>query len=188
MKLNLGCGNKKIAGFVNIDIDASCRPDILGSVDNLDPYCEDQSVEEIVAFDIVEHFDRNTIKDVLNNWLRKLGKGGLLVVRTPDFDRIVSLYSRNGRRQGLLGLFGERFSFPLEKAAWHIYGETDVPGMAHKWIYNKPMIERLLLETGFSKVVFTEEKHLVEGVYRYSGDEGDVGLPDHTNIHLVAIK
>ena len=110
--------NKKIAGFVNIDIDidASCRPDILGSVDNLDPYCDkDESVEEIVAFDIVEHFDRNTIKDVLNNWLRKLGKGGLLVVRTPDFDRIVSLYSRNGRRQGLLGLFGERFSFPSLK-------------------------------------------------------------------------
>lgn len=188
MRLNFGCGNKKINGFINIDIDESHKPDIVGSVENLDRYYKNETIDEIVAFDIIEHLDKSKIIDILNNWHAKLKSGGILIIRTMDVDRLVKLYLKNGRRNGLLGLHGERFDFPVEKLAWHLFSDTDIPGMAHKWIYNKSSIAVLLNTVGFSSIAFTGEKQLVAGTYKYAGMNSDSGQPDYTNLHLIAKK
>jgi hypothetical protein len=188
MMLNLGCGNNKINGFINIDMNESCNPDIIASVENLDRYFVDGSIEEIVAFDLIEHFDKSKIKDILHNWFAKLIKGGVMVIRTVDIDRLIKLYLRNGRRLGICGLYGKRLDFSVEKFVWHLFSETDIPGMAHKWIYSKSSIDDLLCQIGFSKITFTKEKNLERGTYKYAGINSDVGQPDFTNLHLIAIK
>ena len=35
MRLNLGCGNAHIDGFLNVDKEASCRPDKIQDLENI---------------------------------------------------------------------------------------------------------------------------------------------------------
>ena len=73
MKLHLGCGNRKINGFVNIDIQESPAVDLIANIMEL-PYKEN-SIDTIYSCCMLEHFGRNNNlrffrntcwKDVLN--------------------------------------------------------------------------------------------------------------------------
>jgi predicted SAM-dependent methyltransferase len=60
MKLNLGCGDKILPGYVNVDVvetRAGKRPDVLCDLHALDPFKSD-TAEEILAVHVVEHFWR----------------------------------------------------------------------------------------------------------------------------------
>lgn len=56
MKLNLGSGLTKIPGFLNVDSNPLCKPDILADVEKKLPF-EDSSVDEIRAYHIFEHIN-----------------------------------------------------------------------------------------------------------------------------------
>ena len=57
MKLHLGCGNRRIDGFVNIDVMESDAVDLTSDVMKL-PY-EENSVDLIYGCSMLEHFGRN---------------------------------------------------------------------------------------------------------------------------------
>jgi hypothetical protein len=65
LKLNLGCGGSKIDNFINIDNEESTEPDILHDLMNFPWPFEDNSVDHIVAKDILEHVG-NTPTDFIN--------------------------------------------------------------------------------------------------------------------------
>ena len=71
MKLNLGCNDFKLKGFINIDIDPRVNPDVVADVCKL-PY-EDNSVEEIYAGHVLEHIPMYI--DALKEWHRVLQPG-----------------------------------------------------------------------------------------------------------------
>ena len=48
MKLNLGCGYNKYPGYVNVDHDANCSPDIVADLEGRLPF-DDSSVDEIIG-------------------------------------------------------------------------------------------------------------------------------------------
>jgi predicted SAM-dependent methyltransferase len=57
-KLNLGCGDKILPGYVNVDVAASrcgLKPDVLCDLHRLTPF-EDNTVDEILSVHVVEHF------------------------------------------------------------------------------------------------------------------------------------
>ena len=59
-KLNLGCGDKILPGYVNVDVAASRRglkPDVLCDLHKLTSF-EDNTVDEILSVHVVEHFWR----------------------------------------------------------------------------------------------------------------------------------
>jgi len=60
VKLNLGSGNKKIPGFINLDIQPLPNVDIIWNLERGIPL-NDNAVEEILANDIIEH-----ISDIIN--------------------------------------------------------------------------------------------------------------------------
>ena len=80
LKLHLGCGPTKLEGWVNIDFDPDLNPDVVADVRNL-PYEED-SVEEIYASHLLEHFGYE--EPVLEEWHRVLKPGGNITVIVPD--------------------------------------------------------------------------------------------------------
>lgn len=54
MKINLGSGNTRIEGFVNVDSDINTNPDILCDIQENLPF-DDNSIEEVRAYHILEH-------------------------------------------------------------------------------------------------------------------------------------
>ena len=54
IKLNLGCGKLQKEGYLNVDSNIRCEPDMLWDLSLPWPW-EDDSVEEIIALDIIEH-------------------------------------------------------------------------------------------------------------------------------------
>jgi len=82
MKLNLGGGNQKIPGFVNIDR-------LNGQEAYPLPAYADGSVDEIRASHILEHFGHREVPEVLKEWVRVLKPGGVLKIAVPDFDYLV---------------------------------------------------------------------------------------------------
>ena len=55
MKINLGCGFKKLDGYINIDSDAGCNPDLVLEIGKQTLPFDDNSVEHVVAHHILEH-------------------------------------------------------------------------------------------------------------------------------------
>ena len=89
MKLNLGCSGVFYEGYTSVDLDERLLevfPEedvIIADVRDL-PFA-DNSVEEIYASHLLEHFD---FRDpVLEEWKRVLIPGGLITVVVPDIVR-----------------------------------------------------------------------------------------------------
>ncbi len=55
MKLNLGCGFKKIPGFINVDKEARCEPDHVVDLEKFPWPWADNSITEVMAIHTLEH-------------------------------------------------------------------------------------------------------------------------------------
>ena len=79
MKLNIGSGDKKFDGFLNVDDDPHVSPDYLINLDdvNLKLPFEDDSVEEIKAIHVLEHIGDGFIR--LMQELYRVGKDGCII-------------------------------------------------------------------------------------------------------------
>jgi ubiquinone/menaquinone biosynthesis C-methylase UbiE len=53
--LNLGCGNKRIEGAVNLDVSSRVLPDVLHDLNKRPWPFEDSSFDEVVGYDVIEH-------------------------------------------------------------------------------------------------------------------------------------
>lgn len=55
LKLNLGCGNRKLEGFLNVDSQPGCRPDVLLNLETTPWPWPDNSVDEVELIHVLEH-------------------------------------------------------------------------------------------------------------------------------------
>lgn len=84
-KLNLGCGESKKEGYINLDWQSLVGPDVTHNL-NMFPYpFEDNYFDLIEASHVLEHLDR--VFDVMRELHRLLKPGGKLIIRAPHFSR-----------------------------------------------------------------------------------------------------
>lgn len=95
LKLNLGSRDRNVKGFQNVDIDKHPGVDFVCDVSDLSQF-KDESVSEILASNILEHFPHVRTVEVLKEWRRVLEPGGLLYLSVPDFKRTVDIYLQRG--------------------------------------------------------------------------------------------
>lgn len=102
MKLHLGCGEKRLPGYIHIDVVES---------DGLD-YCQDVTelfqisdgvIDEIYASHVLDHISRKRIDDTLDEWHRVLKQGGLLRVAVSDFEHVAIMYEEGMDLEALWG-------------------------------------------------------------------------------------
>jgi predicted SAM-dependent methyltransferase len=135
-KLHLGCGNKRLEGFINVDIYKNDATDLVQDISNLELF-QDESVDEVYACHVLEHFHRNQFKNVLNEWCRVLKKGGTLRLSVPDFEKICSIYSKTKNLNQLLGL---------------LYGGQNYEYNFHYCTFDFDSLSSILTELGFQDI------------------------------------
>jgi predicted SAM-dependent methyltransferase len=136
MKLNLGCGGNYKRNFFNVDaFDSSIADKIM---DAADLKLEDNSVEEILASQLIEHLGIAGSIYALSECFRVLRPNGKLIIETPDIRASFEKYLKGNRetRKNIL--------------PW-IYG-VDMPGMQHRFCFPKDLLEEILEKCGFVNI------------------------------------
>lgn len=136
VKLHLGCGTKRLEGYVNVDIMSNECVDLVQNIATLDSFA-DGSVDEIYACHVLEHFKRNEYLLVLKEWSRVLKKGGVLRIAVPDFDSVIQEYNQSKNLKQLHGL---------------LYGGQDYDYNFHYLAYNFEFLSESLKEVGIENV------------------------------------
>lgn len=139
VKLNLGCGRKRLYGWLNCDLH--------GSDMNMDirflPFADD-SVDEIMAIHVCEHFYIHDLPKVMKEWHRVLKVGGTIAIELPCLDKVL-WHFMNGS--------------PANMTLWPLYGDpgthNDGEPALHKWCWSKAEFRKVMENAGFASV--TEE-------------------------------
>lgn len=170
MKLNLGCGNDVREGYTNVDF----RPlsPLVQRVDlSVFPWpWENESVEEVMMLDFLEHFPRAKTSVILSESYRMLQGGGRVVIQVPDMTilsgAIIGIPSIQCNVCG--GHFGggrvcsrchtSRKEL-VDSAFGRMYGGQDYDGNFHLAGFTKLSMIGLLGSHGFTSVLFEEEEH-----------------------------
>ena len=111
-KLHLGCGNKNIDGFINVDIRPLPQVDLVDNISELNNV-ENDSVDLIYACHVLEHFGRHEYMLVLKRWYEVIKKGGTLRIAVPDFGEVVNYYNKNQDMTNLMGFLYRTFLISL---------------------------------------------------------------------------
>jgi SAM-dependent methyltransferase len=149
VKLNLGCGDKILPGYVNVDVveaRAGMRPDVVCDLHDLAPF-DDASADEILSVHVVEHFWRWEIRDVMREWVRVLKPGGRMIVECPNLQSACRTFLENPAEFAKEDRSGQR-------TMWVFYGDPawKDPLMIHRWGYTPESLKELLTEVGLADV------------------------------------
>jgi GT2 family glycosyltransferase/tetratricopeptide (TPR) repeat protein len=158
VRLNLGCGDKPLPGYINCDLFPQDGVDEIFSLDEI-PYA-DHSVDEIQSIHSLEHLPRPRAEAAIKEWSRVLKKGGKLRLKVPDFEECCRLFLENP---------------PNVIPDWYLYtiygvqDFRDVPdapfkdkvnyGQIHYTGFTEKKLKKLLTEAGFA----------IDNMHKYDG-------------------
>jgi hypothetical protein len=83
MKLNLGCGNKKKKGYLNIDSSGEVYPDKIWNLEKTPLPFKENSIEEINAEHVFEHISK--FIPLMHDIHRISKKGAKIYIKTPFY-------------------------------------------------------------------------------------------------------
>lgn len=154
IKLNIGCGTDYREGYINIDGSTSLIKvdkviDI--STQSLEDFFDENSVEHIIANDIIEHHFHWEAVRILNECYQLLSKTGSIEIRVPDCEYIISSNS-----------------FSIERKLTLLFGGQDIPQgvdvemdksrrefpqyFCHKYGWTMDRLKNDLLKIGFKSI------------------------------------
>lgn len=144
VKLHIGCGEKYLEGYTNIDYPPSehsvikVKADVYHDIRTLS-YPEN-SVDEIRSHHLFEHFNRAEAIALLIKWRRWLKPGGKIVIETPDFYSCAVSYAfaPTQKRRMELG----RHMMGSQEAGWAIHYDFWDP-MKFKYVLQATGFERI---------------------------------------------
>ncbi|MCA6444062.1 MAG: hypothetical protein IM600_11590 [Bacteroidetes bacterium] len=142
MKLHLGCGQKYMEGYINIDYPSSehtiQQTSVADEFHNLyELKYSAQSIEEIRLHHVFEHFERMSACAFMAAWNSWLKLGGILRIEVPDFETTFKKnFSLLGSKKEGVGL---RHIFGSQEASWAVHYEG----------YSKKRLEKIYTAFGF---------------------------------------
>jgi predicted SAM-dependent methyltransferase len=135
IKLNLGCYDKQLPGFTNVDIREDCNPDVVDDAFTLKTF-KKNSVDLIYSSHLFEHLNYVQAKEALARWYEVLKEGGVLRIAVPDFEALSKRYAYTGNIREILhsvcGSQKHEFDF-------------------HYSVYDEKYLTELLTDAGFGE-------------------------------------
>lgn len=147
--LNLGCGDKILDGYVNVDVASSRggrQPDVVCDIRNLSVF-EDESTDRVMAIHVIEHFWRWEVEGLLQEWMRVLRSGGELILECPNLASACAELLRDPGLRSRPGIEGQT-------TMWALYGDPQWkdPLMMHRWGYTPASLAELMRAVGLVNV------------------------------------
>lgn len=138
--LHLGCGGKRLPGFVNVDRYPTPGVDLV--IDTRQPLpFPDASIGGIFHEHFLEHIPLSAANQLLTESFRVLAPGARLRFAVPDLGRYLHAYQRGDADfAALVGL--EDYAFPAQIINY-------VFGHAHRFVYDYASLHHLLAAAGF---------------------------------------
>ena len=138
MKLNLGGGDDRREGYLNVDLRQDCT-DVHADVRAL-PF-RSNSASDILALDILEHLPPSFTLPVLRSWFDVLEPGGQLTLRIPNMFQLARWIANDHRvDEAITNIYGGHKFGP--DGTWDTHHVGFTPAMAFA----------LLHEVGFEEV------------------------------------
>lgn len=153
LKLHLGCQEKYLEGYVNIDLppDAhtveKAKVDLEADVRTLS--YERETVDEVRSEHLLEHFSRQEALVLLARWHKWLKMGGVMHAETPDFEESAKKF--------LKASIDEQFMFGR-----HIFGSHEADWAYHKDFWSESKYTYVLRELGYGDFRFDKISNNLE--------------------------
>lgn len=152
VRLNLGCGDMPLPGYVNVDVAverAGKQPDVCADVRDLSVFPSNHA-DEVMAIHVIEHFYRWEVVAILKEWVRVLKPGGKLVLECPNLLSACEALLKDPEQAAGPGPEGSR-------SMWCFYGDPSWqdPLMCHKWLYTPQSLAQVMHEAGLRQLAQT---------------------------------
>lgn len=155
LKLNLGAGDTKFDGFTSVD-KYDKAADIRADICEL-PF-ENDSIDEIIAYQVVEHIAYNKTEDMFKEMYRVLKKGGSAHIECPDIEYAAQEIAMSGDidEKWLRHIWGEYYR-PWDTGRYE--DALDHAGSKHVTGFTLNRMKHICEPIGFT-VLKKETKHL----------------------------
>jgi predicted SAM-dependent methyltransferase len=142
-KLHLGCGDVRLKGWVNIDLDT---PTADMNIDLTLPLpFADNSVSHIFSEHFIEHITRQQAVSFLAECKRTLSEHGVMRISTPNLKFLATLY--------LAGIKDEWGELWQPSTTCQMLNEV-LTSWGHQFVYDAQEIVSILIEAGFNSICF----------------------------------
>lgn len=148
MKLNLGCAKDIQKGWINVDLHYK-HPDVINEDITSLSFVSENSVDEIMAKDILEHLPFSKGLECLNIWYKWLKPQGKLFLQTTNWDKFKDSCPNGG--WDLKTLNHMLFAGP----SWINQEANDCDW--HKSIYSAIFLKDFVSKTGYEIISLKED-------------------------------
>jgi len=149
IRLDLGAGDKKQAGWISVDFGTferktlhklehqqrvEIKPDVTADLRAL-PFPDDYA-DEARAIHVIEHFYPWHAEDAVREWVRVIKPGGQLAIECPCLDKVMKLWDVP--------------QIPPAMTYWALYGDPRYKDelMTHHWCYSQMQLMKLMANSG----------------------------------------
>jgi len=146
---NLGCGNKKWDGWINVDLHSDIS-DIKCDLRKLE--IASDSADAVAAIHVLEHFYEWEVADLLTEWKRVLKPGGKMILELPCMDKVFAYVTNCVHSKEPLQPF---------MTMWALYGDPKhkSEAMCHKWGWFQNPLRNMLESVGMTEIKFCEPNY-----------------------------
>lgn len=134
--VNLGAGENQTPGACNVDHKALPGIDVVADAKKL-PFA-DQSVDELIAEGLLEHFPVSETEAILDEWIRVLKPGAKIRIQTPDLKELCRQFYKG--------------KVTVESLVSSLYGELGDSENSHKAGFDEEKLRSLLKGKGIEKI------------------------------------
>lgn len=156
LKLNIGSGEKRLPGYVGVDVVPRGAADIIAPAHKIP--LDDEVADEVMAIHLLEHMVPWVAEDALREWKRLLKPGGKLVLELPNFKKCI---------ENILSGFTKGGKHPDQMGWWGCFGDTRLKDehMLHRFGYTPASLTELLERHGFTEIKETPTQFHRAGKY-----------------------